>query len=163
MHEAGHAVAVRHLLKKNATPVVFNDEWGAAYHTGGTEVIATTDEAVMIAAGGAAEALVRPNLPPSLPPAPPLTTTYPELANDLLNDIKATGLSDDVRLARWVIRGIEGRPYRWVRTYELLMDKTDMFIRENSDEIVRVARDLYTQGMIRLPAEPAGKDQDHVD
>jgi hypothetical protein len=158
LHEAGHAVAVRHLLKQDSTPAIFDNVSGAAYYNGATEEINTTDEAIMIAAGKVAGFLAQQYPPPDLPPAPPLTTTYPEQTTVLLEDIKAPGMSDAVRLAKWAVRDVEDRPHRWARNYYLLMDKTELFVRDHQQEIVEVATELFTHGIFRLPAAPAGKE-----
>lgn len=153
LHEAGHAVAGRVLLGQSTKAIVFDDTYGVAY-VGNQEVISTNEEALTIAAGKAAEALIGTCPPPGFAPAPPLATTYRESATALLEEIKTTAVSDAVKLAHWSILYCENRPHRWARNYYHLMDRADEFVKEHKEEIVKVATGLFAQGIVTLPAKP---------
>lgn len=162
LHEAGHAVAMRHNADQKVTAVVFDRHYGAAYQDGREDHVGTVEDALVTAAGKAAEMLVTSCPPPHFAPPPSLKATHPEVVEMLLGDIKATAVSDAVKLARWSIRHVEDRPHRWARNYYLLMERADAFVREHQYEIVEIATGLYARGIITLPASPAMEGKNHV-
>jgi len=161
LHEGGHAIAGRRLLKQTARAVVYDDNCGAAYVGNGVEA-RSFEESLTIAAGPAAEALAVDVAPPAVPPAPPLEVTYGEKAAFIKNDIRES-LPDPVVIARWCIAGIEKEPDRWAKRFYWLRCEAEMFVAAHKQAIVRAATDLFTRGIITLPAEPAQKGIEHVD
>jgi len=80
LHEAGHAVAGRHLLKRATGAAVFGNGSGVANLGNGADVPVSFREAMAAAAGEAAESLADKYAPPEVPLPVPLETAYPEIA-----------------------------------------------------------------------------------
>ena len=163
LHEAGHAVAAHQLINQKVTAVVFDCNYGVAYQDVGKDHIDTTEDALVVAAGKAAMTLSSAYPPPHFAPTTLLEFAYPEVASVLLGDIKATAVSDAVKLAQWAIRHVEDRPNRWARNYYRLMDQAESFIQDHQLEIVEVATGLFARGIITLPAAPAKEGKTNAD
>lgn len=152
LHEAGHAVAGRRLLKRTVTAAVYGDDMGAAY-IGTNDVIPRTyEEALSIAAGPAAEALADLHTAPQVSPPPPaLATAYPESTAPLVAQLRQSP-PDHVAIARWCIRGLERQPERWANRFHWIHREAQFFVGRHQQEIVRAAVGLYERGIVTLPA-----------
>jgi hypothetical protein len=151
IHEAGHAVAGRQLLKCTVRTVVFDDGIGAADIGIDTTALRTFEEALAVAAGPAAEFLAEKCAPPQVPPSAPLETLYPERALPLKAQLQKAP-SDAVAIARWCIRGIEKEPDRWANRFHWIHREARIFVARHHQEIVEVATDLFTERILTLPA-----------
>ncbi len=151
LHEAGHAVAGRRLLKRTVTAAVYEDDMGAAYLGAEDAIPRTFEEALSIAAGPAAEALADVHAVPQVsPPAPALTVTYPESATPLVAQLRQSP-PDHVAIARWCIGGVENQTERWANRFHWIHREAELFVARHQQEIVDAAEGLYTDGIITLP------------
>lgn len=151
LHEAGHAVAGRVLLKRSATAVVYDDDRGAAYLGNDGQIPRTFEDALVIAAGPEAEALADLYAPPPTPPPAPLTVTHPRGTAPLIAQMRES-LPDAVVIARWCIRGIENQPDRWAKRHCWIHREAQFFVGRHQQEIVEVAKQLFSSGLMTLPA-----------
>ncbi len=153
VHEAGHAVAGRVMLKRTVKAAVYDAHHGAAYLGRDDATPRTFEEALAVAAGQAAEVLADGHAPPQESPPPPLTMTYPEAVAPLMAQLRQSP-RDSVSLARWCIRGIEDQPERWTKRFYWIRHEADLFVARHREEIVAIASQLYERGIVTLEAEP---------
>lgn len=151
LHEAGHAVAGRLVLKRGVRAVVYDDNVGGAYVD--VSIPRTFEEALVIAAGPAAESLVEKYPAPEVPPPPALKTTYRKTTAPLMADLRQSP-SDAAAIARWCIGGVEGQPERWSSRFYWIHREADLFVTRHQGEIVDAATGLYQRGIVTLEADP---------
>ena len=150
LHEAGHVVAGAFFA--NGTPagaVLLPEGGGLAYLTAG-DAPRTFGEALAVAAGLAAEALVADCDPPAVgdtiqadAPTPELTACVERAEADYKK-----ALPDDTRLARWACETLPGHPERWAGRVYWIRAAADDFVRRHAAEIVAVAGELYRLGIV---------------
>jgi hypothetical protein len=100
LHEAGHAVAGRRLLKRTTGAAVFGNASGVADLGGGSDVpVSFREAAKAAAAGGAAESLASQWAPPDVPLPVPLEMAYPRIAGPLAARV-AKLMPDETAIAR---------------------------------------------------------------
>ena len=150
LHEAGHAVAGRRLLRQTARAVVFDDGSGMADHGGNGDAPTSFKEALAVAAGPAAKALADHHVPPKQPLSVPLEITHAEQIKHLRHRLREC-LPDHVALARWCIGGIEEQPDRWTKRYNWIQREARIFVARHQQEIVRAAAALFVRGITSLP------------
>jgi hypothetical protein len=149
---AGHAVAGRHLLRRTARAVVFDDPCGLADLGGNGGVPASFLEALAVAAGPAAEALADLNAPHEAPLPLPLEVAYAEQVKPLREKLQHC-MPDHIALARWCIGGIEKQPDRWANRHNWIHREARIFVARNREEIVEIARRLFPNGLATLSVE----------
>jgi hypothetical protein len=149
LHEAGHAVAGRHLLRRTARAVVFDDPCGLADLGGEGAVPASFAEALATAAGPAAEVLAEHHAPPESPLAVPLEVTYAEEVKPLREKVSRC-MPDHIAVARWCIGGIEKQPDRWAKRYNWVHREARILVARHRQEIVEPARRLFERGLVTL-------------
>ena len=155
LHEAGHSVAGRVMLKRSVKAIVYDDNHGAAYLDIDDAIPRTYGEALAVAAGPAAEALANEHVPPPhAPPATALTTAYPESTAPLVAQMKRSP-TDAMGIARWCIGGFESHPDRWVGRFNMIHRDARILVARHQTEIIDVATGLFTGSIVTLPAEPA--------
>ena len=152
LHEAGHAVAGRVMLKRTVRAVVYGDNVGAAYLDIADAIPATFGESLAIAAGPAAEALADSHPPPDAPLLVPLEVTYAEQVIPPREHLREC-LPDHIAVARWCIGGIEKQPDRWAKRYNWIHREAQIFVARHRQEIVDVAMVLYVRGITMLQTE----------
>jgi hypothetical protein len=140
--------------------MVFGDGSGVAAVGGG--VPASFKEAMVAAAGICGDMLGLLYTPPKGVSATPADVADPDTSQRVHAAMGAI-MSDRVALARWAILDHESKPLTWVARHEWVLSSAQEFVLEHRHEILETATDLFTRGIVNLPAEPAGKDQDHVD
>ena len=133
LHEAGHAVAGRHLLKRTTRAAVFGNGAGVADLGGGNDVPVSFREVKAAA-------------------AVPLETAYPQNAGRLAAGV-AKMMPDETAIARWCIQGRESQPRLWSRRHRWVYSAAAEFVSEYQREIVAVAAQLYEKGVVTLLAE----------
>jgi len=154
LHEAGHAVAGRHLLKRTTRAAVFGNGFGVVDLGGGTDVPISFREAKAAAAGKAAESLASQFDPPEVQfPVLLLEETYPETAGPLVACV-AKLMPDETAIARWCIQGCEGQPWLWAKRHRWVYSAAAEFVSEYRREIVDIAAELYERGVVTLETEP---------
>lgn len=151
LHEAGHAVAGQRLLKRTVKAAVYDVGLGAAYVDIDGGIPRTFEEALVIAAGPAAESLTKKHFAPEVPPPPALKAAYPESAPPLMAQLRQSP-SDAVAIARWCIGGVEGQPDRWSSRFYWIHREAGIFVARHGQEIVEVARGLFSHGIVTLLA-----------
>jgi len=152
LHEAGHAVAGRRLLKRTTGAAVFGNGSGVADLGGGNDVPISFREAMAAAAGKAAESLADQYAPPEEPLPVPLEITYPQTAGRLAAGV-AKMMPDETAIARWCIQGRESQPRLWTRRHRWVYSAADGFVSEYQQEIVDIALRLYERGIVTLLAD----------
>jgi hypothetical protein len=151
LHEAGHAVAGRRLLKRTTRAAVFGNGSGVADLGGGNDVPISFREAMAAAAGKAAESLADQYAPPELPLPVPLERAYPQTAGPLARVAKL--MPDETAIAKWCIQGREIQPRLWTRRHRWVYSAADGFVSEYQQEIVDIASRLYERGIVTLLAD----------
>ena len=163
IHEGAHMVAGGRLLGQTTRAAVFNDASGVAdVGDGENDVPTSFKDALVTAAGSAAEFLADLYPPPQVALPVPLEVAYPESAGRLLTSV-ATMMTDDVAVARWCIRGRETQPDLWAGRHEWVRSGATEFVIENRHQVIEVATSLYGRGIVSLPAEPAKEGETDAD
>ena len=153
LHEAGHAVAGRLLLKRTIKAVMYADDVGAAYLEIDGAIPRTFEEALAVAAGPAAESLAEQYAPPQAQPAPALEAAYPESTAPLEAQLRQSP-PDAAAIARWCIGGVEEQPERWVRRFHWIHREALILVARHQQEIVQVATGLFGCGIMAVGTEP---------
>jgi hypothetical protein len=163
LHESGHCVAAFAFGEMPAGAVLLGAD-GALAHCGFT--LAATPEAIMVAAGHAAEALAGRFPPPSETPDAPAAATSPPVvlplsSPDLAEQRKAhaKAVPDRRAIALWAIDGKEDEPEKWAGRVAWLRYQAAAIVADNAAPIVAVAAYLFRIGHIdrfalRLLLEP---------
>lgn len=143
VHEAGHAVAVVHLLGVPSTAAIAGEKHNGVTFYKATAGAAAFREAVVAAVGACAGRLAAKHRRPGVPE---ISTSG--LA-DALSDEALPGTDDEDYLRAWCCTD----PLNWRRIRERLLTvrwAARCFVREHADEIVEVAKRLWTDGVVTL-------------
>ena len=165
-HEVAHLLAGVVLLKHDSRAMVFSDGGGVANIGGKGGVPRSDQEAIAVAAGDVAEAMLSEKYPPPDAETLPQIEVRPCLderggtCSETANRIKAamyddTIMSDEEAIARWCIAGHETSPHRWKFRFDWLKDRAQEFVEDFEQELVSLAGQLFVLGTIALPANPA--------
>jgi hypothetical protein len=157
LHEAGHVVSGKVLLKHTSRAIVFGDGGGVADVGGEGGVPFLFEDALTTAAGGAAESLADLHPVPDLPLPVPLEVVYPDVVEPKRLAVRKM-MTDEVAVARWCIAGIETQPDRWANRFHWIRREARLFVARHQREIVEVATVLFGRGIVTLPAEPAKEE-----
>ena len=166
IHEAGHAVAARHLLGTAAPrATVFDLGGGVGGMTddgGDSRIPKTFGGAVVIAAGKAAERFAASTPAPIVTPSRPIQKleTIAPLEAARLSKYMPDIQSDEQTLAEWcVVLPTTARqarahdPRRWRERLLRAKWAARQFVIEHRIEILRVAERLYREGAVILEDE----------
>jgi hypothetical protein len=161
LHEAGHVVAARVLLKDAGAAAVVLDAGGLAY-IDVPDLLLTCDHALAVAAGPAAESLADVYTPPTEAPDPAAVVSGDAPASKSLHasfaaDLRA-GASDAVRLARWCCERCPNEPDRWARRHVWITHEAGFFVRNHAQEIASIATRLYARGIVLSDRPKPGKE-----
>ena len=157
-HEAGHAVACL-ALGGQCNGVMLHVDGGLAMVDG----LYQDREAYMIASGPAAERLAEQCDAPMCEPIPfnevaanppidgdPMFSRWTTVAD--VSGVNGGSESDDRKLALWSIEGRESEPDTWVRRLKFARHISNQIIEANREAILRVARELFKNGVLTGPA-----------
>jgi hypothetical protein len=110
----------------------------------------TTDAAIMTLAGSIAEEELLPIWPP--PQSRKRAAKFHSFGKPAPREPReqTATMSDDRYVALWVFNGHESQPDEWRPRYGWLKFHTELWVRGNAKEILKVARRLYRYGSVRL-------------
>jgi hypothetical protein len=151
LHESAHLVAARVLLKKSGTAMVFGEGGGVAEVGGG--VPASFKEAMVAAAGIFGDVLALSYPPPEGLSPTPAEVAAPQTAQRL-KAAYGRVMSDRMAVAQWCIADRECEPDTWAARHAWVFSSAEEFVQEHRQEVVAVATELFSRGVITLPAQP---------
>lgn len=157
-HEAGHILAAVLLKNDSASGVVLNSEMGCSF-VDIADPLRSFDDALIVAAGPAAQRLADTHRPPSESPLPasvvdPAAPASQSMHAEILADIPNSP-PDSVRIARWCCDACPDQPDRWPARHAWIMNEAEHLVRINTPEILDAARELFLRGIFsKRPAGP---------
>ena len=150
LHEAGHVAAMWFLKKERLVGAYVSGDIACSLDNGHAD---TWNDAIMVAAGRAAEELAGRAKPPPLPGGrPQLDPILSTPSFHAKERREYPQVPDHVWLARWTITGLENWPERWAPRIRQVQREAERFVAHRAHFIVRLAEQLYLHGLI-LPED----------